>query len=87
MPRDEIYDIMKEHSKSKFDGDRSRFLVGAINKDDGKWTKHTQFHWSRMVAGKKLDYWPSRRKFQYDGTVRRGDVLKFLNLKEGQADE
>lgn len=82
MARDEIYDIMKEHSKQKFDADRARFLVEAINNDDGGWTQHTEYHWSRMIAGHKLDYWPSRKKWRYRGKVSRGDVLKFINCKE-----
>ena len=46
--------------------------------DDGGWVKHTEYHWARIVAGKRLDYWPSRSKFMYDGKVQRGDVMKFI---------
>jgi len=35
-----------------------------------------------MVAGHKLDYWPSRKKFQYRGKVRRGDIYQFIKGKE-----
>ena len=76
--RDPLYDALKEHSKAKFDADRARFMSDAIAQDDGNWTKHTQYHWSRLVAGKRLDYWPSRKKWQYDGKVKRGDVVKFI---------
>ncbi len=84
MPRDEIYDIMKAHSKEKFDADRKAAMASAMDpkNNDGGWHMHNEFHWSRMVAGKRLDYWPSRRKFQYGGKVRRGDVLKFIAQKE-----
>ncbi len=82
MSRDEIYDFMKQRSKQKFDNDRKLFMSQAEQNDDGGWTKHTQFHWSRMVAGHKLDYWPSRKKFQYRGKVRRGDVYQFIRGKE-----
>jgi hypothetical protein len=85
MARDEIYDVLKEHSKAKFDADRHRFLVEAINNDDGSWTKHTKFHWSRMLAGHKLSYWPSRKKWQYRGKVYRGDVLKFIEFRKAAA--
>lgn len=83
MSRDEIYDVMKQVSKEKFNADRKRFMTQAIQEDDGGWTKHTEFHWSRMVAGNKLDYWPSRKKFQYKGKVRRGNVLEFMTRKLG----
>lgn len=74
MARDEIYDIMKAHSKEKFDADRKKALADANDpaNNDGGWLKHTEFHWSRVVDGYKLDYWPSRKKWQYRGRVRRG---------------
>lgn len=40
------------------------------------------YHWSRSLSGKRLDYWPSTKKFQYDGVVRRGDVEKFIRSIE-----
>lgn len=84
--RDPIYDAMKDHAKSKFNADRERFLSEAHAKDDGGWTVHTDFHWSRMVAGRRLDYWPSRKKFQYRGKVRRGDVMAFIAKQENGHD-
>ncbi len=72
MARDEIWDIMKAHSKEKFAEDKARFLADAESADDGGWTKHTPFHWSRKVNGENLDYWPSRKKYQFKGKVRRG---------------
>jgi hypothetical protein len=78
MARDEIYDTLKAISKEKFDSDRKRFLAEADAQDDGGWTKHSKFHWSREVNGRRLDYWPSRKKYQYRGKVRRGDVYKLI---------
>jgi hypothetical protein len=72
--RDPIWDALKERSQGKFDADRTRFLQQAQTDDDGGWTKHTEFHWSRMVNGERLDYWPSRKKFQYRGRCRVGFV-------------
>ena len=80
--KDPTWSAIKECAKSKFDADRQQFLNNAIAGDDGKWTKHTDFHWSRLVAGQRLDYWPSRKKFQYQGKVQRGDVMRFIKLKE-----
>jgi len=76
--RDPVYDFMKQHFKGKFDADRKRFLNNAIALDDGGWIKHTEFHWSRIVDGKRLDYWPSRKKYMIDGKVRRGDVYAVI---------
>lgn len=74
MARDEIYDIMKAHSKHRRAADRAQALAEANSPDnnDGQWTEHTPYHWSRLVNGHKLDYWPSTKKWQYLGRVRRG---------------
>lgn len=71
-PRDPFWDDLAAHKKNKFDSDRVQFLSDAIDADDGNWTKHTPYHWSRMINGERLDYWPSRKKFQWRGRVMRG---------------
>ena len=76
--RDPIWDAIKAHKKDKFDSDRSKFLEQATEQDDGGWTKHTQYHWSRNINGERLDYWPSRKKYQWRGKVMRGDVMKIV---------
>ena len=81
--RDPIWDALKAHSKEKFNADRAAFMAQATANDDGKWTKHTEHHWSRHVSGDRLDYWPSRKKFQFRGRVQRGDVLAFIAKAEG----
>lgn len=74
-----IWQDLKACKKEKFDADRARFLAKAQAADDDGWTKHTQWHWSRMVNGERLDYWPSRKKYQYRGEGRRGDVMQIVN--------
>ena len=60
---------------------RSNLLRANAN-DDGGWTKHTEWHWSRKVAGTRLDYWPSSNKFQYLGRIQHGGVLGFIKNRE-----
>ena len=79
---DDIWATMKTVTKAKFDQDRKKFMAEAQARDDGKWEKHTEFHWSRMVKGHKLDYWPSRKKWQYKGNVNRGDVMAYIRRLE-----
>ena len=69
---DSIWSALKEQKTEKFKTDCARFLADAVSKDKGEWTKHTQWHWSRMIDGNRLDYWPSRKKFQWRGEVKRG---------------
>ena len=80
----EDFEAIKSYTKDKFDSDRKRFLSDAILSDDGQWLKHSEFHWSRNINGSRLDYWPSRRKFQFKGKVRRGDVYSLINLENGK---
>lgn len=50
--------------------------------DPDGWEKHTQWHWSRDLNGHRLDYWPSRNKFQYQGKTICGDVKGFIRNRE-----
>lgn len=61
-------------------------MAKATSNDDGGWQKHTPYHWSRTVAGKRLDYWPSRNKYQYGGKVLHGDVQTFIKRMEQKHD-
>ena len=63
----EICKAYREHVKEK----RKKNLANANPKG---WTQHTEYHWSRILNGKKLDYWPSRNKFQYNGKVMCGGM-------------
>lgn len=60
---------------------RLSLMAEAVINDDGGWTKHSDFHWSRIVAGKKLDYYPSKGKFQFGGKIKHSDVYAFIKTK------
>ncbi|MEM1088154.1 MAG: hypothetical protein AAGH90_10515 [Pseudomonadota bacterium] len=53
------------------------------------WTKHNANHWSTKVAGKRLDYWPSKRKWRYDNVTHVGVsgkcVERFIEEQQGAA--
>lgn len=83
--RDDDWGVFQ--ASKRFHKDRRRNNVQkAKEKDDGRWTKHTEWHWSRTVAGSRLDYWPSRNKFQYKGKIHTGDVSKFIINQEERQD-
>ena len=47
---------------------RAENLEAAEERDDGGWTKHTPWHWSRYVGernGWLLNYWPTTNKAQF----------------------
>lgn len=86
MNEEDEWSALKEYKKGKFNEDRDRFLKQANTDSDGGWTIHSTYHWSRMVAGQRLDYWPSRKKYMYKMKVMRGDVMKFIKNEEANDD-
>lgn len=66
---------------------KERGVRNLAKADPAGWVQHTEFHWSRTLNGKQLDYWPSRQKFQYGGKVHTGDVLSFIRKREQQNDQ
>lgn len=78
---DNFYNDFKEWDKLR----KKKNLANAEKKSGG-WIKHTEFHWSRTVAGKRLDYWPSRNKFMYDGRVMCGGIEGFIKNMENKND-
>ena len=71
----EVFDAIRERDKERRD-------KNLANANDEGWTKHTPYHWSRDLNGKRLDYWPSRNKFQYEGKVMCGDVEGFIKNRQ-----
>jgi hypothetical protein len=65
----EMFRDMDAHRKER----SAANLSAATAADDGGWTKHTPYHWSRQLAGKQLQYWPSAKKWQYAGKMAYGD--------------
>lgn len=42
------------------------------------WTKHDDYHFSGTLQGKRIDYWPTRNRFQYEGKVMCGGIEGFI---------
>lgn len=53
----------------------------------GRWTRHTDYHYSTALLGERLDYWPSSTRFFWRGKVRVGDVLGFIKNREAGQNE
>lgn len=71
----EAFAALREERKQH----RRRNLAKA---DPTGWTQHTAYHWSRTLAGHRLDYWPSANKWQWQGKVMTGDVQQFIAKHE-----
>lgn len=44
----------------------------------GEWTRHTEHHFSTLLDGDVLAWWPSTQKFRYRGVTRLGDPEAFI---------
>lgn len=73
----DIFRAWNEHEKER----KARNLSAA---DPTGWKQHTTHHWSRFLDGDRLDYWPSRNKWQYRCRVMTGDVKAFIAKREGR---
>ncbi len=60
--------------------DRKKRNLESASKEG--WNLHTEWHWSRTLNGKRLDYWPSKNKFQYNGKIMCGDVDGFIRKRQ-----
>ncbi len=60
---------------------RQRSEMNLASADPTGWTQHTEWHWSRTFNGGRLDYWPSRNRFQYAGKVMVGDVVAWMRKR------
>lgn len=59
----EMYKAIREHSQERR---RERHQSA----DASGWSKHTKYHWYRMIEGEKLDYWPSTGRCRFKGRNR-----------------
>lgn len=83
MGNPEDFEPIRQHSKEKFEADKARFLKEAEEGEiDARWKKHSRYHWSMKINGHVLQYWPSRKKFQYRGKTKRGDVNSFIAARD-----
>lgn len=80
---------MGKDSDVRLDGEaikqarRDRGVRNLAAADPTGWTIHTEYHWSRTLNGKRLDYWPSRSRWQYNNRIMTGDVKRFIAKRDG----
>jgi len=57
------YQALKAYNKEK----KVKRLASACEE---WWSKHTPYHWYRILEGGKLDYWPSTGRCMWKGRSR-----------------
>jgi hypothetical protein len=68
----EVFRLIKEERQEK-----RRSRREAFNGGEG-WTRHHETHWSYVLHGERLDYWPGPQRFRWKGKTMNGDVLQFI---------
>lgn len=43
-----------------------------------QWIKRSPHHWRTLIKGEILDYWPTKKKFRFEGQMRHGNPEKFV---------
>ena len=61
----DFFNAMRKNTRAH----RAKMLSKANT--DG-WHQHTPYHYSRVFSGKRIDWWPSGGKAQYDGRMVYG---------------
>lgn len=76
----EAWQMMREEDRKRR---YARVDTASKTYDKANWVEHTTFHWGRYVKGKKLDFWPSKDKWMWEGNVYTGGLEDFL-IKNGE---
>lgn len=74
----EVFDIIRRERKLRKEKRRNSWQD---EYDSGFWTRHHSTHYSCLLLGDKLDYWPGPMKWRWREKTMRGDVKKFIEAR------
>lgn len=75
----EMYHEMRKRDKQR---KKKNLVDNSTVVNSPGWTKHTDYHYSYQLNGKRLDFWPSRNKWQFEGKIVVGDLAGFIRNRE-----
>ena len=70
----ELWAGHKEHDRAR----RMANLAKAEKRVQLHWKKHTEWHWSHMLNGERIDYYPTKNKFVHNRKVMHGDPEAYI---------
>ena len=71
----EYFRDLDEHHKER----RGKHLLTAEKTFEG-FIKHTEWHWSMMLDGDRLDYWPTSCRWRWRDKTTRGDANNLVGF-------
>jgi len=72
-PGADKHDRLTPSGRTKARGDRRRKQAPPV-----VWRRYSPHHWQCDLAGQVLDYWPTKRKWRWNGKTEVGDVGRFI---------
>lgn len=71
----EDFAALRDHHKER----RANNLAKA---DTSGFTQHTEYHFSTVLQGERLDYWPSGNKWRWKKKTYHGNVHGFIKNRK-----
>jgi hypothetical protein len=81
-----VFKTMRTMAKADKAERRAAFNPAKWSTDQPGWVKHHDTHWSVMLLGDKLDFWPGPSKWRWRGKTCTGDVFEFLQARIREKD-
>ncbi len=71
----EVFSVMKQNAKEH----RAKMLERA---NTNGWDKHTEYHFSRIFNGERIEWWPSGGKAKFKGKMIYGHTRVNARIAE-----
>jgi len=76
---------LREMAREKHQAKMQRHRANEAAFDATGWTRHTKHHYSRIVKGVRIDYWPGPGKFQVKGKIKHGNPNAYIERLDPSA--
>ena len=75
--RGAIFGGLKQDKQSRRAGRLQEFESSGM---PARLTRHTENHWSTIVQGSQLEYWPTLGKWRWNNKAYWGQLIDFINF-------
>lgn len=78
----DVFRAMKQARKERSSARRDDWEAMFNRGDLPGWTRFTETHYRYVLNDRPLDYWPGKKKWQYEGKIHTGDVIPFIDRRK-----